>query len=101
MDHGLGSTTIINNNHVHINPYPNVAGPGQPAVCEAGNESYEAGKAVTGNLPIASVSKNRELTTREENLFSEKYESSTLKALGLATPSTKPKSKSKAKAKAK
>ena len=45
--------TIVDNNHVHANPYPNVAGPGQPQVCEAGNETYEPGKAVIGNLPAA------------------------------------------------
>ena len=100
-DHAPGEARIIDNNHLHINPYPNVAGPGQPAVCEAGNETYEPGKAVIGNVPLSSVADHRELTTREENLFSEKYEPATLKALGLATPSVKPKAKSKAKAKKK
>jgi len=73
----------IDNNHLHANPYPNVAGPGQPRVCEAGNESYIPGKAVIGNLPAGEVGSNRELTTREQNLFGEKYPSATLKALGL------------------
>ena len=41
----------IDNNHLHYNPYPNVAGPGQPQVCEAGNENYVPGKAVIGNVP--------------------------------------------------
>ena len=41
----------INDNHLHVNPYPNVAGPGQPRVCEAGNETYLSGKTVIGNLP--------------------------------------------------
>jgi hypothetical protein len=74
---------IVDNNHVHVNPYPNVAGPGQPKVCEAGNETYEKGKAVFGNLPASSVGTNRELTSREDNLFGEKYSPSTLAALGL------------------
>jgi virulence factor Mce-like protein len=38
-------------NHVHINPYPNTASPGQPKECEAANETYEAGKTVIGNPP--------------------------------------------------
>ena len=28
-------------NHLHSNPYPNTASPGQPKECEAGNERYE------------------------------------------------------------
>jgi virulence factor Mce-like protein len=38
-------------NHVHINPYPNTAAPGQPRECEAGNEPYLAGRTVTSNVP--------------------------------------------------
>jgi virulence factor Mce-like protein len=79
----VNSNVIVDNNHVHVNPYPNVAGPGQPKVCEAGNETYEKGKAVFGNLPASSVGTNRELTSREDNLFGEKYSPSTLAALGL------------------
>jgi hypothetical protein len=82
-----GSSVIIDNNHVHANPYPNVAGPGQPKLCEAANESYEKGKAVTGNLPAASVGTSRELTTRDQNLYGEKYPSATLKDLGISTAS--------------
>jgi virulence factor Mce-like protein len=82
-EHVSNSSTIIDNNHVHVNPYPNVAGPGQPQVCEAGNEEWLPGKAVTGNLPASAVTANRELTTREQNLFGEKYPPATLKALGL------------------
>src|ERR1035437_6775871 len=82
VEHEAGSSVIVNNNYLHANPYPNVAGPGQPKECEAGKEPYLPGKAVTGNLPAASVSSNRELTSREQNMFSEKYPSSTLKALG-------------------
>ncbi len=38
-------------NHLHYNPYPNTASPGQPQECEAGNEKYLAGKTVIGNAP--------------------------------------------------
>jgi virulence factor Mce-like protein len=38
-------------NHVHTNPYPNTASPGQPKECEAGNEPYLSGKTVIGNVP--------------------------------------------------
>jgi len=77
--------TIIDNNHLHYNPYPNVSGPGQANVCEAGNENFEKGKAVIGHA--ASAGSNREFTTREQNLFGEPYPASTLKALGLKAKS--------------
>ena len=38
-------------NHLHINPYPNTAAPGQPRECEAGNEPYLSGRTVTSNVP--------------------------------------------------
>ncbi len=38
-------------NHVHLNPYPNSAAPGQPKECEAGNEPYLRGRTVTSNTP--------------------------------------------------
>src|SRR4051794_33586717 len=38
-------------NHLHANPYPNAAAPGQTAECEAGNEGYAVGKTVIGNVP--------------------------------------------------
>ncbi len=85
------------NNHVHVNPYPNVAGPGQPQLCEAGNESYVTGVPQTGNLPAASVAKNREVTTRKQNLYGETYPESTLKALGLVKPKPAKKAKGKKK----
>ena len=37
-------------NHIHTNPYPNTAAPGQPRECEAGNEPYQAGRTVLGNV---------------------------------------------------
>jgi virulence factor Mce-like protein len=85
----IGSSTIVDNNHVHANPYPNVAGPGQPRVCEAANETYEKGKAVVGNLPAGSVASNREVTSREENLFGQKYSAAQLKNLGISTAKPK------------
>jgi phospholipid/cholesterol/gamma-HCH transport system substrate-binding protein len=36
-------------NHLHYNPFPNTAAPGQPNGCEAGNEKYLHGKTVIGN----------------------------------------------------
>jgi ABC-type transporter Mla subunit MlaD len=99
-DHPFGSTAIIDNNHVHATPYPNVGAAGEPAVCESGNESYEPGKAVVGPLPISAVAKNREITTRTENLYGEKYSAAQLKALGIAEPAkAKPKKKKKSKKK--
>jgi virulence factor Mce-like protein len=38
-------------NHLHANPYPNAAAPGQTRECEAGNEPYFAGKTTLGNVP--------------------------------------------------
>jgi ABC-type transporter Mla subunit MlaD len=36
-------------NHLHFNPYPYTASPGQPKICEAGNEKYARGQTVIGN----------------------------------------------------
>jgi len=38
-------------NHVHFNPYPRTAAPGQGGVCEAGNEHYARGQTVIGHSP--------------------------------------------------
>ena len=38
-------------NHLHFNPYPRTAAPGQGGVCEAGNERYTPGKTVIGQAP--------------------------------------------------
>ena len=38
-------------NHLHANPYPNTAAPGQPKECESGNEGYARGRTVIGNIP--------------------------------------------------
>jgi virulence factor Mce-like protein len=91
------SSNIVKNNHLHYNPYPNVTGPGQPNVCEAANETYVPKALTVGNLPASDVTNNREITTREQDLFGNKYPAATLKALGLAD--TPPKAPSKAKTK--
>jgi hypothetical protein len=85
----FGGKTIIDNNHVHLTPYPNVAGPGQAKLCEAGNEKYEAGKLVDGNVAASNAFTNRELTGREQNVFGETYPAATLKDLGLTKPAAK------------
>jgi virulence factor Mce-like protein len=38
-------------NHLHLNPYPNTAAPGQTRECEAGNERYARAQTVIGNVP--------------------------------------------------
>ncbi|MFL5833029.1 MAG: MlaD family protein [Solirubrobacterales bacterium] len=38
-------------NHLHYNPLPKTAAPGQEKVCEAGNEKYARGETVIGNAP--------------------------------------------------
>jgi ABC-type transporter Mla subunit MlaD len=38
-------------NHLHFNPYPRTAAPGQDGVCEAGNERYEPGRTTIGGSP--------------------------------------------------
>jgi virulence factor Mce-like protein len=37
-------------NHLHSNPFPQTGAPGQPNVCEAGNEIYQPGRTVIGNV---------------------------------------------------
>ena len=38
-------------NHLHANPYPNTAAPGQTDECEAANEDFLVGKTIVGNVP--------------------------------------------------
>jgi hypothetical protein len=95
----LGTSTVIHNNHLHYNPYPNVTGPGQRNLCEAGNEEYVEGETQIGN--VSGVTNNREFTSREDNLAGQPYPEATLKALGIATPPPKAKTKTKAKGKSK
>jgi virulence factor Mce-like protein len=94
-----GSSVIVDNDHLHYNPYPNVTGPGQRQVCEAANETYIPKQLVIGNVPASDVANNREITSREDGLLGEKYSPPVLKALGLAKPKPKPKRKSKGKGK--
>jgi virulence factor Mce-like protein len=72
-------------NHVHANPYPNVSGPGQPRVCEAGNEHYVPGAAAIGNVPGVTSSVHDE-TTRNQDLFGETYSPETQKDFPSTTP---------------
>jgi hypothetical protein len=41
----------LQHNHLHVNPYPNAAAPGQTRECESGNERYVVGRTMIGNLP--------------------------------------------------
>jgi ABC-type transporter Mla subunit MlaD len=50
-------------NHLHFNPFPNTAAPGQPkGLCEAGNEKYQAGKTVIGHAPVYGSSTQGEVS---------------------------------------
>ena len=91
---------LINDNHLHYNPYPNVAGPGQPQECEAGNETYAVGQTVIGHAP-GNAGTTPEATTRELNLYGQPYPSSTLKSLGLESAQEKAAKEKKQKEKAK
>lgn len=54
-------------NHLHTDPYPNTASPGQPRECEAGNEPYVAGRTVIGNTPGTQQAQT-EKTTRDPSV---------------------------------
>jgi virulence factor Mce-like protein len=89
VDHAPGNTTgtlgaLINDNHLHTNPYPKVGGPGQPLECEAGKETYKEGETVIGNLPT-NVGTKTEATERQNGLYGEKYPPKTLEDLGLTS----------------
>ncbi len=49
-------------NHLHTNPYPNTASPGQTRECEAGNERYSEsrGRTLIGNPPGNQGTKTQE-----------------------------------------
>jgi len=53
-------------NHLHSNPYPNTAAPGQPPECEAGNEVYAAGRTVIGNVPGTQMGTTESLREEDE-----------------------------------
>jgi virulence factor Mce-like protein len=101
VEHAKGSTAIIDDNHLHVNPYPNVSAPGQPQVCEAGRQTFIPGQAVIGNVPTADVTPGTEFTSRTTDLYGETYPKSTLEALGVVKPETAKPKKSKSKAKSK
>jgi len=65
-----GGPDIVNSsrNFLHANPYPNTAGPGQTRECEAGNETYAAGKQVIGNVPGSqgTVTEEQKVTTKKK-----------------------------------
>ncbi|HXB16957.1 MAG TPA: MlaD family protein [Solirubrobacteraceae bacterium] len=82
---------IIDNNHLHVNPYPNVSAPGQKQVCEAGKQRFIPGQAVLGN--VNSVESGTEFTGRGTDLYGEPYPASTLEALGIKTAKKKGKKK--------
>ncbi|MCL2768539.1 MAG: MlaD family protein [Solirubrobacterales bacterium] len=75
----VGTTgALVDDNHLHFNPYPNVSAPGQPHECEAGNESYTAGRATIGNVP-GNVGTAHEATKRSQNLFGVTYPAAQLR----------------------
>ncbi len=75
-----GTGQVLQDNFLHYNPYPYVAGPGQPKECEAGNQKYVAGKTVIGNTST-TLGTTHDATKRSESLFGETYPASTLKYL--------------------
>ena len=97
---------VKDSNHVHVNPYPNVSAPGQPQVCEAGRTNFlpftatKPNTAIIGTAP-AGVTAGTEFTSREKNLYNEKYSATQLKALGLAKEAKKPTKKTTSKRKKK
>ncbi len=48
---------------LHVNAYPNTDSPGQPAECEAGNESFSGAAAAIGNAPGNQGLKTETTTT--------------------------------------
>jgi hypothetical protein len=53
-------------NHLHFNPYPKTAAPGQNDVCEAGNEKYIGGKTVIGNTSLWGTTTRGQVETKAE-----------------------------------
>ncbi|HWX44329.1 MAG TPA: MlaD family protein [Solirubrobacteraceae bacterium] len=101
LDKNGTSGAVIPDNFLHYNPYPNVAGPGQPKECEAGNAVYTPGKMVIGNTST-TLGTLHDVTKRSDGLFGETYPSSTLKYFpkegsGKSTNSTSGKSTGKGK----
>jgi ABC-type transporter Mla subunit MlaD len=59
-----GSNKGVPLNHLHSNPYPNTASPGQPKECEAGNERYESDLGVT---TIGNTARNDGIKTADQS----------------------------------
>jgi ABC-type transporter Mla subunit MlaD len=53
-------------NHLHYNPLPRTAAPGQEGVCEAGNAEYVRGKTVIGQSPSLLGKDTREFATKQQ-----------------------------------
>ena len=54
-------------NHLHYNPLPNTAAPGQVRGCEAGNEKYVPGKTVIGEAPEVFGTRTQTEATEENS----------------------------------
>lgn len=52
-------------NFLHFNPYPQTGAPGQPHVCEAGNEKYLKERQVIGNAPEVWATTTRNVLEEE------------------------------------
>ena len=52
---GLSPTqqSLVDDSFLHSDPYPYTAAPGQPSVCESGNEAYRPGRQVIGAAPVS------------------------------------------------
>lgn len=73
-----GEREAVDENHLHVNPYPKVG----HNVCEAGNEPYAVGKTVIGNASSASHGTGEKLERRKDR-FGNVYPSQTLSDLGI------------------
>ncbi len=45
-------SSLEDDSYLHSDPYPFTAAPGQPHICEAGNERYVPGRQVIGTAPV-------------------------------------------------
>ena len=77
---GSSTTTSCTPTPTRTSPAPASRGCAKPATRSTCRASW-----CVGNTPPGGSTNNRELTSREQNLFGEKYPSATLKALGLST----------------
>ncbi len=87
-EHVFHSPTLIDSNHLHVDPYPNVSAPGQKAVCEAGKINFTPGTHVGNALSAGS---GAEFTTRNQDLYGEPYSATVQRALGIAKAAPKKK----------